>query len=350
MDRVKVGQTEIPFYFFIFLFSSLLLISCHSTEQKDKQGITAQTNAAVLKTGPNRGETPAPYPITLKNDGREITFDKPPKRIIPLMQQDAELLLALGLKDKIVGYSLISDYTPDPYKQQLKDIPVLSEDIPSKEVIFNKDPDLIIGSETSFLDNAVGTRDRLNELGIHTYVAKANHPATIDNQVYQQIRDMAQIFDAPSQGEQVIGHMQNRIDSITDQLGTIDNPVKAVYLAGGKGGTLQAAGGDSLDSYLMELAGGKNIFEELDGYLVQVSWEEIVARDPDVIVISYCCGGNPDDLEDLIKTKSSLQGVSAVKHQRFVPVRVEETTGSMRIPTGLKKLAQGFYPDRFATE
>lgn len=287
------------------------------------------------------------YPLTLKNAGQEITFKKPPERVITLMQQDAEVLVALGLKDKLVGYALVTEETPARYKRELAGIRILATNTPSKENIFQVNPDFIISSEQSFISNTLGSRQKLNQLGVNTYVTKNKHPATLDNQVYQQIRDMAHIFNVEKKGQKVIDSIQQEINCIKAQIGEIKDSVKVAYLAGGKGGTVQVAGANSLDSYLMNLAGGKNVFKELKGYLVQVSWEEIVARNPDVIVISYCCGTGPEDLRHVLKNKTALQEVSAIKHHRLVPVQVEETTGSMRIPIGFKKLAQGFYPERF---
>lgn len=325
---------------FIVLMILFTLASCQNhSQQKQKQ------SASITAVSPQQSSDY--YPVSLKNAGREITFSKSPQRVVTMMQQDAELLLALGLKDKIAGYSLVSDYTPDKYKKALTGIRVLAKNTPSKEAVLKVNPDFIIGTEATFISNAVGTRQWLSDLGIQSYIVKNQHPATLENQVYLQIRDMAKIFNVQKKGEQLIEKMQAQVNKITHQLGDIKTPLKVVYLAGGKGSAPRAAGGNSLDSYLMKLAGGENIFKELNGYLVQVSWEEIVARNPEVIVISYCCGGNPDDLIDLIKSKSALQNVSAVKNNRFVPVLVEETTGSMRIPTGLKKLAKGFYPHRF---
>src|SRR5699024_5185613 len=77
----------------------------------------------------------------------------------------------------------------------------------------------------------------------------------------------------------------------------VDEPVKVLLMSGGESGSAQVAGGNSLDSHLIELAGGENIFADEEEYLLEVSWEEIVERDPDVIVTSYCCGTGPEDLE-----------------------------------------------------
>src|SRR5699024_12746478 len=98
----------------------------------------------------------------------------------------------------------------------------------------------------------------------------------------------------------------------------------AVPICGGESGSAQVAGGNFLDSHLIELAGGENIFADEEEYLLEVSWEEIVERDPDVIVTSYCCGTGPEDLERVIESNVSLQDVTAVKNENYIAAQVED--------------------------
>src|SRR5699024_462606 len=68
---------------------------------------------------------------------------------------------------KLVGYSMIIKNTPAEYKEKLQDVPILSENsYPSKEVLLEADPEIIIGSERSFNENGVGTIEELNDLGL----------------------------------------------------------------------------------------------------------------------------------------------------------------------------------------
>src|SRR5699024_2866761 len=80
-------------------------------------------------------------------------------------------------------------------KDQIDDMEILSEDdYPSKEVMLEKDPDFVIGSERTFNDNGVGSIDELDELGIDAYATESEKPETIDNMVYKQIEEIAEIF------------------------------------------------------------------------------------------------------------------------------------------------------------
>lgn len=288
------------------------------------------------------------FPVTIDNANRELTFDKAPERVIGLYQQEAELFAALDLEDKLVGFSMVSDSTPEDLKEKLADVPVLAENgYPSKEVLLEKDPDFIVGSERTFTDNGAGTIEEFDELDIAAYVSESEKPETIENMVYKQVEETAEIFGVEERGEKLIESMQADMDEITEKVKDVDEPVKVLLMSAGESGSAQVSGGASLDSHLIELAGGENVFADENEYLLEASWEEIIDRNPDVIVTSFCCGTKPEDLEKIISENSSMQDVTAVKEGNYVAVPVEDTTGNVRVVQGLERLAESFYPELF---
>lgn len=326
----------------VLLFFSLIIVTgCSSST--DKAGETSTKNQG----DETENESESSYPVTVENADRDLTFEEPPQRVVALYQQEAELMAALDLEDRLVGYSIVSDNTPEEYEEKLKDVPVLAEDdYPSQEVLLENDPDFVIGSERTFIENGVGTVEDLDDLGISAYVTESEKPETIENMVYKEIKEISRIFGVENRGEELIQSMQEEIDDITDQIGEVDEPVKVFYMSSAEAGSVQTTGGISLDNYLIELAGGENIFKDEDKYLFEVSWEEVIERDPDVILTSYCCGTEPEDLEDVIRNNDSLEDVTAVQNDNYVAAEVEDTTGNVRVTRGLKTLAEGFYPER----
>lgn len=328
--------------FILLLLITAVITACGSSENGEDKGAS---NSGEEENNASDED----FPVSLENADREITFDEPPERVVALYQQEAELMAALGLEDKLVGYSMVSDNTPEEYVDQLDDVPVLAEDsYPSQEVLLESDPDFLIGSERTFIDNGVGTVEELDDLDITAYVTESEKPETIDNMVYKEIEEISQIFGVEERGEELIQSMEEEIDDITEEIGEVDDPVKVFYMTSPEAGSVQTTGGASLDNYLIELAGGENIFEEEDEYLFEVNWEEVIERDPDVIVMSYCCGTEPEDLEEIIDENSSLDDVTAVKNDRFVAAEVEDTTGNVRVIRGLETLSEGFYPEEFS--
>src|SRR5690625_7590853 len=85
------------------------------------------------------------FPVTLTNAGREISFDAPPERVVALYQQEAEMMAALDLEDKLEGYSIKSANTLEKYEEKLADMLDLGEnDYPSKEVSIDTYLDFVI--------------------------------------------------------------------------------------------------------------------------------------------------------------------------------------------------------------
>lgn len=330
----------------VLFFSAILIAGCGSSS--DGNGDTSSKDQGNETDNQKEKEAEGSYPVTIHNADRDVTFEEPPERAVALYQQEAELFAALDLEDKLVGYSIVTENTPPEYEKKLKDVPILAEDgYPSKEVLLNADPDFLIGSERTFTENGVGTVEEMDKLGINAYVTESEKPETVENMVYKEIEEVAQIFGVEERGETLIQSMQEEIDDITDQVGDVDEPVKVLLMSGGDSGSAQVSGGISLDNNLIELAGGENIFADEDEYLFDTSWEEVVDRDPDVIVMSYCCGTEPEDLEKVVSNNASLQDVTAVKNNNYIAAQVEDTTGNVRVTHGLKILAEGFYPEKF---
>lgn len=333
----KMTKASRFYLLFILVMTAAVLASCGGNSDGDNSETKNDSNEDVEG-----------FPVTIENSGREMTFEEPPERVVALYQQEAELFAALGLEDKVVGYSIVTEDTPDEYKDQIEEMDVISEDdYPSKEVMLEKDPDFVIGSERTFQDNGVGSIEELDELGIDAYATESEKPETVDNMVYKQIEEISEIFGVEDRGDELIEDMKADIDEITEKVDDVDDPVKVLVMSGGESSSAQVSGGASLDSYLVELAGGENVFADEDEYLFEASWEEIVERDPDVIVTSFCCGTGPDDLEKVLENSDSMKDVTAVKENNYVAAQVEDTTGNVRVTRGLEKLAKGFYPDKF---
>lgn len=333
----KMTKASRFYLLFILMMTAAVLASCGGNSDGDNSEAKNDSNEDVEG-----------FPVTIENSGREMKFEEPPERVVALYQQEAELFAALGLEDKVVGYSIVTEDTPDEYKDQIEEMDVISEDdYPSKEVMLEKDPDFVIGSERTFQDNGVGSIEELDELGIDAYATESEKPETVDNMVYKQIEEISEIFGVEDRGDELIEDMKADIDEITEKVDDVDDPVKVLVMSGGESSSAQVSGGASLDSYLVELAGGENVFADEDEYLFEASWEEIVERDPDVIVTSFCCGTGPDDLEKVLENSDSMKDVTAVKENNYVAAQVEDTTGNVRVTRGLEKLAKGFYPDKF---
>ncbi|MDQ1170761.1 ABC-type Fe3+-hydroxamate transport system substrate-binding protein [Microbacterium proteolyticum] len=118
------------------------------------------------------GEGATTYPLTIQNCGREITLDAPPSRVVSLDQDSTEILLSLGLQDRLVGTASWTDPVLDTLAEANAAVPRLSDNAPSYEVVLGTDPDFVTASfGRHFAQGGVATRDRFTETGIASYLS-----------------------------------------------------------------------------------------------------------------------------------------------------------------------------------
>lgn len=328
-------------YLLLSLIMAMAILSaCGQSDNKTEVSSPGGQNNETEKTTTYE-------PITLENAGRTMTFTEPPQRAVAIYQEYAELAVELGIEDRFVGYGFTRTNTTPEFEEKLKNIKPLAELYPSKEVFLGVEPDLFIAWESDLAGMGFGSIEELEELGIQTYIQADENPQTLENMPYKEIHEISRIFGVEEKGDELIQSIKNRINDVHEKIEDVERPLKVFYMRGGEEGSATTAGGDTLQSLVVSLAGGENIFNELTGSVVDVSWEEVVERNPDVIVFSYCCGRTPEGLMELISNNPALQDVTAVKNQHYVVIGLEEAYAPTWIPGGVEKLAKGFYPERF---
>ncbi len=83
------------------------------------------------------------YPLTIENCGQKETFTKAPERVVALGQNTAEILLLLGLQDKMVASAFWPTKVLPQLAEQNAKVPVLTVEIPTLESILAKNPDFV---------------------------------------------------------------------------------------------------------------------------------------------------------------------------------------------------------------
>ena len=83
------------------------------------------------------------YPLTLDNCGVSLSLPAAPERVVAIRSTSTEMLLALGLGERIVGVAFQDGLAPEPWTAQSAALPVLAEKLPSPEVVLEAEPDLV---------------------------------------------------------------------------------------------------------------------------------------------------------------------------------------------------------------
>jgi len=290
-------------------------------------------------------------PVTIENCGIEQTFERPPERAVTMNQHATEIMLALGLEERMVGTAYLDDEILPEFREEYESVPVLAEEYPSREVLLGAEPDFVFGGFSSaFESEAAGNREGLHELEIGTYLMTEYCPESGGRssleQVYEDIRNVSSIFGVEKRAEEVVGEMQETVRETQEAIEDVEEPRRVASAEGAETG-LFVAGGQGMAHEVIQLAGAENVYADLDDQFADSSFEEFVRRDPDVIVVRYCCGDTPEDVKSLLLSTPALSGMQAIREERFVEMGLSNIVAGVRNAETVRYLAEQLYPRQF---
>ena len=300
--------------------------------------LTACSNTAVNNTQTEEG-----FPVTVNNYDREVTVNRKPQKVLTLGPNCTELFVALGLQDYIVGTSL-KNHSRGPlpeYKEIYKTLPELNYGSATREATISSGADFIYGIDWEFGESALDIAE-LESYGMSVY---KNSATTLDEQ-YNEILDIGKIFKIEETAQKYVDEQKSRIKAVGDAVKDLDKPNVLVYDSGNDG--VFTCSGVNFESLLIEKAGGKNIFADLtEKQWVTVSYEEVIKRNPDVIVIHDYDSPSVKEKIAEIKANKVLSQLDCVKNERFVIIDLESVLPGNRMAYSVEKLSKGFFPNKF---
>jgi proposed F420-0 ABC transporter, periplasmic F420-0 binding protein len=293
--------------------------------------------AAALLAAPALGATT--YPLTIENCGQAITFDAPPARVVTIKSTATELLLSLGLADRIVGVAFQDGPLPD---HLATDLPILSDKLPSQEVVLEAEPDFIYGGwESNFAADGAGERPTLAALGIDTYVAPAAcrsiKPAKLTfDHLFAEMAEMGAIFDVEDRAARLIADQQAVLAAIAPDT----RGLTALWYSSGTR-TPYVGAGSNAPAMILEALGLTNIFAEIDDGWTSASWEAVVDANPDVIVLVDAAWNSAAQKKQLLAENPITRQLDAVIHQRFLTIPFPAAEAGVRnVPATADMAAQ----------
>lgn len=289
------------------------------------------------------------FPVTIDNCGTSTTYDEPPSRVVTIHQHPAELLLALGLKDRMVGTAFPDSAVLPQYREDFKAIPELAKREPSFENVLEAEPDFVYGGYASaFAKNDGRSRKAFEDAGISTYLNReyCGEDRVSMKDAYDEIRTIGRIFGVRERADRLVDDLTARIDKTSAAVkGAREVPV-FVYDSGDKAAF--TAGGKSLGTEIIRLAGGRNVFADLDEVFGDASWEQVVERKPEVIAIyDYAGAGSVEQKKKFLLSQAALADVPAIRNKRFVVLPLTATLLGVRPPYAVEDLAHVLHPEKF---
>ncbi|MFF8263568.1 ABC transporter substrate-binding protein [Streptomyces virginiae] len=289
---------------------------------------------------------PPGFPYTVSNCGVTSTYQAPPRRAVTMNQHATELMLALGLGDRIVGSAYLDDAVLPAYRPAYDKIKVLAEEYPSKEVLLGADPDFVYGGYASAFDKTQGRdREGLATSGINSRlnVEYCTEGTVGLDQLKTEITEVARTFGVPERGAKLIEDEQRRIDAVTSRVQ--DKPRPAVFAYDSGEASASTSGGNGTGNEIISLSGGTNVFADLNDTFGEVAWEKVIERKPEVVLIYDYGGTTVEAKKQRLLNDPALADVPAVKHRRFVVLPLSSAVLGVRVADAVEALGGQLHPN-----
>ena len=280
---------------------------------------------------------------------RTVTFDSPPQRAISNDVNLTEMMLVLGLSDKMVGYTGISGWKTLDEEMRLgvKQLPELSPKYPTKEVLVGADADFFFaGWNYGMKVGGEVTPETLKPFGINVYELTEScihimtkKKVSMDD-MYNDLLNLGLIFQIENRAKKLVDAYRSDLKKFTQKLESI--PAKKVFVYDSGEDTPFTAGRYAMPTALIEAAGGINIMDDFQKSWGTVTWEEVIDRNPEVVVIVNYGKVTAEQKRKFMMSNPAFANIDAVKNDRFVTLEYVEATPGPRNIKAIKKLAKAF--------
>lgn len=254
------------------------------------------------------------YPLTISNytkaeggsewTAKDQTFAAAPKKVLANTQPAAELLLHLGLKDRIAGVGATFGVADESVAAEYAELNDLGSDYISKETALSVDPDMIFGRGGLFdnQDWGVGTVDSLNEMGIPTYVQETSVTGATFDSVYKDIENLGKIFDVPDAAAAFEQELKERQAALEEKVADKEVQTFAhLFMSDPIEVSVYAAQDESFFNSNFEMIKLDNVFKDYSG---EVSVETLIETDPDVLIV-----GDWSTIEGSVSGEEIIKGL-----------------------------------------
>ncbi|MBM9464706.1 ABC transporter substrate-binding protein [Aeromicrobium sp. YIM 150415] len=311
-----------------------LLAACGST--------TDTTDAGTSAEG---------YPIVVENCDREVTIESPVERAVVINQPATELVLSLGLADRIEAVGVSDSQVIEDVKEDFEKVDKFDEEFPALERVLDVEPDLVYSTFAyTFTSEGIGDQERFDELGVPTYQspsecggqdAEQTSELSLDD-LYDEIADVAELFDVQDAGDELTTELRDRAEAATEDLGAEDvslawwySSTRTPYMAG-------CCGAPGL---MTRAVGATNAFEDQRQLWPEIGWESILDRDPDVLVLADLERGDDGDSAEakiaFLESDPVASRLTAVKERRYIILGGTTMDPSIRNVDGIEQIAEG---------
>lgn len=326
--------------------------------------LAACTVAACGSSDPPKAAAPlstahASYPVTVTSCGVPVSYDRAPSRAVSNDINSTEDMLALGLESRMAGTFGVTGDLPDhqqvpaPYLAGFRKVREVSPDYFTREQLVALHPDFLFAGWNYGLQLGTPlTPQGLAQFGIKTLVltescvhVQQNLDSISISDTYTDLRNLGEIFNVRQQAQQVIAAMQAQVAAAHAKVAGL-TPVRVFDYDSGESAPFTGAG-LATPTALLALAGGTNIFGGLKQSFTSVSWEQVVKKDPQCIIINDYGTPTAAQKEKFLTTSPITRNLTAVKNHCFLPLSYDEITPGPRNAPAVAAIARWLHPAAF---
>ena len=321
-----------------------------------EEGIVIESDVEATETytfgTEEEGYTPVTITVLLDRTGLgdniQETFTSAPEHIVVNGDQMADYFFDLGLEDRMAGYthgscwSTVSQY---PAREQVKLLGDGSNRSFSKEDLLEVNCDFLMGWDSMFGDDWYN-KDFCIENGIAMYTPFCASDAAVFEDIYKDYETLGAIFGVEDLAAEKVEAMKETIASVQEKLGddVYAEPINVFVYDSGEDGPFTACQGMPGD--ILKLAGGLSSFDDIDKGWATVSWEQVVERNPEaILILDY--NGEAAEKEEFLKGLEALQSVDAIQNDRIYVANCADMQGSAGSARLVEDIAKQLYPDKF---
>jgi iron complex transport system substrate-binding protein len=301
-------------------------------------GACAAPPAIATSTSVPPTTIPTATPITLTDSlGHKVTLTSPATRIVSLAPSNTEILFALGAGDELIGRDDFSDYPAEAQK-----VPSIGSLYPNvnAEAIVALQPDLVLAAGITNPDDV----NALIDLGLTVY---ATSIARDLDDIYADILAVGQLTGKVTEAEQLVADMRARAQAVASKAANVTNRPKVFYETDDTDPSKPwTRGPGTYADALITLAGGQNVGAVGKDQDFQMSLEEIVNQDPDIIIFSHAAYSGRTKEQVLART--GWESIKAIKNTAVFSIdgNLIDRPGP-RVVEGLEELAKLIHPELF---
>lgn len=274
--------------------------------------------------------------IVTDREGTEVNIPTKIEKIISTAPSNTEVLMALGLGDKLVA---IDKYSAD-IEGINTELPQINFSNPDAETIIGLEPDIVIASGHNKTGSTEDPFKLIREAGIPVvYIPSSD---SIDG-IYKDIEFIADVVNEESKGQEIIDDMKAKVDEIK-AIGDTITDKKSVYFEIAPAPNLYSFGKSTFLNEMIEIVGAKNIFANEDGWISPTA-EAVIDANPDVIITN---AEYMENATDEIKSRDAWENINAVKNNEVYLVNKNTSSRpSQNAIKALEQMAKAIYPEYY---